>query len=184
MRFTQYLPYATYLTRCHIRANVFARFAGLFYAGIAFGPAFGSFIIRTTGLPTLALFYIGVGVNALNVLYVWLVLPESLSLEARAGFKQIRDAKKSLRIERNNDTNTASTSDVPDTPDQLVKPGLPWRERMRKTFKFVAPLGLLAPRKNDLGDGRRGTSKWDFDLTFLGLALWCSYLCNVSHAFS
>ena len=129
----------------------------------------------------MAVFYVAVAANVLNLLFVCLLLPESLTAEARASLKQVRDAKKILRQERNA---AATTSEAGALDESHRKNNTLWRERMRKVLKFIAPLAIFSPHKNKLGGGRRGTAKWDWDLTFLGLALWLSYLCNVSGVFA
>ncbi|KAF8311697.1 MFS general substrate transporter [Clavulina sp. PMI_390] len=65
------------------RAKTFALFAGLFFLGVSLGPAIGSIALRYGHLPTMSLFYISASANLINLLHIPLLIPESLSEEAR-----------------------------------------------------------------------------------------------------
>ena len=69
---------------------------GILFGGIAIGPAISSILIQMTG-NVLVPFYVMLSIHTIQSLYLWFIMPESLSktkqLEARQLQKKRKDAK-------------------------------------------------------------------------------------------
>ena len=111
----------------------------------------------------MGLFYIAVTANLLNLLHIPLLIPESLSKEARAPKKATPSSRTSL--------SEPTTLQSPLTGSRSI--------RLTSFFGFMRPLLILSPRKNHLGDSDVRTAIWDVDLTLLGVSSFCSFLLNV-----
>ena len=59
------------------RSQVFSRFLGLIFTGMALGPSLGGLVERLSGNPYV-IFYIALGLHAINTLFLWFIIPESL----------------------------------------------------------------------------------------------------------
>jgi len=69
-----------YLADCSdpaTRSRIFSRFLGLVFIGVAFGPTLGGLVGHLLGNPYFV-FYLALGMHAINVLFSWFVIPESL----------------------------------------------------------------------------------------------------------
>lgn len=163
-------PPLTTLLITYGRAKKFARFAGLFYAGVSLGPALGSFALRHLGLPTIGLFYIAVAANSVALLYLPALLPESRFKETPAS---PRANTTTLPDEAPAAGSSSSSSVVVTPPSTSPKPGARW---WSGAFSIFHPLGLLGPRRNHLRDGHPRVPEWDVDLTLLAVASFCSFL--------
>ncbi|KAK9244778.1 major facilitator superfamily domain-containing protein [Lipomyces tetrasporus] len=101
--------YASDCTPPARRAFVFGLFRACFFAGSAFGPAIGAFIIGMTG-SLLSVFYMAMALRVTYVVYVFAFLPESLSRDpdaeegedahgpSRSAHSTLRDKIKGLNI--------------------------------------------------------------------------------------
>ncbi|KAG8889929.1 hypothetical protein FRB98_001975 [Tulasnella sp. 332] len=138
-----------YMADCvepHARSRVFSLYMGTLFVGVAFGPTLGSIIIDATQ-DLLTPFYIALTIHMLMLPLYLLVLPESLSMEARAAL-----AKKQHEVqgERAEAVRQAKASGLWHT-----------REKFLALFSFLAPLAIFLPRRIE-GTGRR-----DWNLTLL-----------------
>ncbi|KAI0248117.1 major facilitator superfamily domain-containing protein [Lactifluus subvellereus] len=78
-----------YLADCSApatRSQIFSRFLGLIFTGMALGPSLGGLIERLSGNPYI-IFYIALGLHTINTLFLWFIIPESL-LPAQMDFAQ------------------------------------------------------------------------------------------------
>ncbi|KAG8885596.1 hypothetical protein FRB97_000504 [Tulasnella sp. 331] len=128
------------------RSRVFSLYMGTLFVGVAFGPTLGSIIIDATQ-DLLTPFYIALTIHMLMLPLYLLVLPESLSMEARVAL-----AKKQHEVqgERAEAVRQAKASGLWHT-----------REKFLALFSFLAPLAIFLPRRIE-GTGRR-----DWNLTLL-----------------
>jgi MFS family permease len=74
------------------RANIFARFHGVFFIGIAIGPEIGALLIRSTGGVT-TVFLTSTSLFALSFLLALFVLPESLTKAKREELQMTRQSR-------------------------------------------------------------------------------------------
>jgi hypothetical protein len=63
--------------KTYSRSRIFSRFHGLLFIGVAFGPTLGSLAERLYGNPYVV-FYLALGLHAVNALFTWFIVPESL----------------------------------------------------------------------------------------------------------
>jgi hypothetical protein len=59
------------------RSQIFSRFLGLIFTGVAFGPSLGGIAERVSGNPFI-IFYLALGLHFIHALFLWFVIPESL----------------------------------------------------------------------------------------------------------
>ncbi|KAG8696390.1 hypothetical protein FRC09_008541 [Ceratobasidium sp. 395] len=133
-----------YVTDCSsplVRSRIFSFWTGVVYAGAALGPSLGALLNHYTD-DLLSTFYMNTALHIVYGLLLFFVVPESLSVEARAKAKEAYEA----------DTNRH--------PQHIF--GSLWR-----LTGFVRPLGVFIPRKIK-GDGGWRTRDWS--LTFVGVA--------------
>jgi MFS family permease len=86
---------SSYISDCTTdgsRANIFARFLGVFFFGIALGPGIGALLIRATGGIT-SVYLVSCCLFVANLLFVCFVLPESLTKTRRNEAKQAHDSQ-------------------------------------------------------------------------------------------
>src|ERR1700761_7225965 len=81
------------------RANIFSRFHGVFFIGIAVGPAISALLIRYTQATTLV-FIVSASISAINLILCVLVLPESLTTARREELRRLRLAQPSRSYKR------------------------------------------------------------------------------------
>ncbi|KAG8885597.1 hypothetical protein FRB97_000505 [Tulasnella sp. 331] len=138
-----------YMADCvepHARSRVFSLYLGTLFIGFALGPTIGSILIKSTQ-DLLTPFYVAVTAHVLMAPFYLLVLPESLSDEARTALtKKQRD----IRGERADAVRQAKASDLWHT-----------RQKFLALFSFLSPLAIFLPRKIE-GTGRR-----DWNLTIV-----------------
>lgn len=101
----------------------------------------------------MALFFAAFAANSFGLLYVCLILPESLK------------------------SSKAPSASMASTPASEREPQRGFRQMIKHS---VEPLLLLAPRKEEVWKRGRRTWRWNFDLTLLGTAVFCAYLTVVS----
>ena len=166
------------------RASVLSKLGGFYYGGIAIGPVLGSTILHALDIPMpsklLSLFCLALLSNSVALVYVTFILPESLDSEERERLRMGREARMKKRAECSGSRMVeASRRFYVQYPGQLFR----W---LQIFFKFLAPLAVLAPKKTGAlnpneatGIRRKSFWRWDWDLTLIGLALWCGYLSMV-----
>ncbi|GJE93804.1 hypothetical protein PsYK624_099660 [Phanerochaete sordida] len=79
-----------YITDCtddSSRARAFSLFLGALYAGSAIGPSLGSLLVRLTGNPA-SVFFVSTSVCACTSACSWLLVPESVSVDAMAAARR------------------------------------------------------------------------------------------------
>ncbi|KAG9040367.1 hypothetical protein FS837_000736 [Tulasnella sp. UAMH 9824] len=145
-----------YLSDCtdpHARARTFSMYTGTLFIGIALGPTLGSLLIRVTG-DLLTPFYLALAGHILATLYMWLVLPESLSAEDMARNRQKREIILQEQAEALRQSRRSGS----------------WRDKLL-AFKFLLtpfePVLLFWPRKREVGQPGRGR---DWNLTLIATA--------------
>ena len=165
------------------RAQIFARFSGVFYLGFSVGPMLGAYLIRHpivsfprsspaghgpvlhNGAPTVtSVFYVAAMCSFVNLLLVLFVFPESLTK------KKAKAAGKFVSRMVPVPAPTAHTSGASDPTEGGVVNQF-WLAHA------LSPLALLAPKKIPRPDGgyRR-----DWSLTVLGVGLFMFLLATVS----
>ncbi|KAK9356163.1 major facilitator superfamily domain-containing protein [Lipomyces doorenjongii] len=122
--------YATDCTAPEKRATAFGLFHACLFAGMAIGPAFGGYLVKTTG-SILSTFYAAIITEIVFVFFVLFVIPESVSRQHRL------DAQEVHRLNR--EFNTSRSLNV--------------RELVRR-MNFLQPLRVLVPQ-----DGTRAVIK-------------------------
>ena len=129
------------------------------YVGVAVGPALSSVLIRSTGNP-LVPFYVILSIHVLQSLFIWLIIPESLSktrqIEAKKVQKERREEKRQLLSQEARESERAG-----------FKRGRTLWIRMKAISRPVTtifePLRLLGPRK-------QGNGHFDWSLPMLAAA--------------
>lgn len=157
------------------RAQIFSRFAGVFYLGFSVGPALGAYLIRHplnmpgfpstasggihNGQPTVtSVFYVAAVCSFVNLLLVMFVFPESL------------DKK---RAEAAREAAALGLDHIEDDSDAGAKPA-------GFIAGFFSPLAVFLPKKVQTLDGMQRS---DWSLTILGIALFGYLLSTVRTLF-
>nr|XP_018261112.1 uncharacterized protein I303_06833 [Kwoniella dejecticola CBS 10117]OBR83270.1 hypothetical protein I303_06833 [Kwoniella dejecticola CBS 10117] len=138
------------------RVTHFARIGGMFMAGFAFGPMLGSLLINWTG-NIMTPFYVNAAIFTIYLPLILLVLPESLSTEARATLAKNasiakEEAKKRDQLER-------------EWEDETPFPGN-FRRTLRRVFGFLEPLSIFIPTRKE------GERYRDWNLTVVGAGIF------------
>lgn len=153
-----------YLSDCtepHARARAFSLYTGTLFIGIALGPTLGSLLVRVTG-DLLTPFYIALVGHILAVLYMWLVIPESLSEEDMA---------------RNREKREIILQEQAEALRQSRRSGS-WRERLWALRFFLTPFEpvmLFWPRKREVGRPGRGR-EWNLTLIAIAYGIMLSFV--------
>ncbi|KAL1305920.1 hypothetical protein AAFC00_004063 [Neodothiora populina] len=113
--------YATDVTAPAKRNIAFGYFHGCLFTGIAIGPILAGLIVKQTGNP-LSIFYISLGVHLWFVLFVFLIIPESLSKQRQHAARHRHHQEKTM---------AGSSSD--------------WIDQLR-AINLLGPLKILWPR--------------------------------------
>ena len=148
--------YASDCTSPQRRNVVFGWYQSALFGGIALGPIFGGYIVKLTG-KLLNVFYIALGLHTAFVLFLFLVVPESLSKERQLAARQ----KKKDVI------------DSPETPSQNKLSYLDSIRRFIKSGNLLEPLSILWPT----GEGTNPAVRWNLvliaavDTTMFGVAM-------------
>lgn len=152
------------------RAQIFSRFTGVFYLGLSAGPAIGAFLIKHPFMPfsgtihahpiqsVTSVFWVSILLSFINVLLMTFVFPESLTKDKRA----VKDVP-------------AVNAEAVDASQSDGKTANSWAGA-RIVRAFLAPLAIFLP-KVIVSPG--GTSRKDWNLTFLALAMFGSMLSTV-----
>ncbi|THH32789.1 hypothetical protein EUX98_g1421 [Antrodiella citrinella] len=145
------------------RAQIFSRFAGVFYLGFSIGPVVGAYLIRHplsmpgfpstaggihNGQPTVtSVFYVAAMCSFVNLLLVIFFFPESLDK------KRAEAAREAAAL----GLDTMEDDSEPEAKSQGI------------VSRFFAPLAIFAPKKVQTTDG---TQRKDWSLTILGMAFF------------
>lgn len=147
------------------RARIFARFQGVYFFGVAFGPMIGAFLIRHpfllgggaagvhNGAPSVtSVFYVAATASAINFVLALVFFPESLTKrDAKAGAKRV------------------SSMPVPSAQPAGA-------ERQRQSF--LGPMTVFWPRKVEVPGSTMARRDWT--VTLLAAALFMHFLSLVS----
>ena len=161
----------SYLSDCTSdgsRAQIFSRFAGVTFLGLAAGPLLGAFLIQHP-LKFLqnrgdihpiqnvtSVFWVSIALSFLNLLFATFVAPESLSKAQQAANRVSVD----IEVE---DTDAGTT--------QNKTAGVGFVSTLLRPFVVFMPRTVIVPGAN---------SKKDWNLTFLALSIFASMLGSVS----
>ncbi|KAG9010331.1 hypothetical protein FRB90_007816 [Tulasnella sp. 427] len=150
-----------YLSDCtepHARSRAFSLYTGTLFIGIAVGPTLGSLLIRATN-DLLAPFYIAIVGHTLATLYMWFVIPESLSEEDMARNREKREILLQEQADAARESREAGD----------------WRGRLtifRSILTPFEPALFLWPRKREVGGGR----DWNLTLIAIAYGIMLSYM--------
>ncbi|KAG8916624.1 hypothetical protein FRC02_003701 [Tulasnella sp. 418] len=78
------------------RSKYFSMYTGILFTGIAAGPSFGSLLVSYTD-DLLMVFYLALGVHIMLLLFIWTVLPESISPETIQALAEEREERVKAR---------------------------------------------------------------------------------------
>jgi len=142
----------------YLRSRIFSLSLGLMFIGEAIGPALGSLLNRWTG-QLITVFYGAIIVHLIYIVFVWIFLPQSLSLSYRFHARE-KYAKTKRRDTKH--------------PDCF---GVRVFLFVKRLIYFLAPLAVFFPiRKTDNLTERR---RRDWNLTMIGLAYSTAHLIAV-----
>lgn len=135
-----------------VRSRMFSLSLGLLFTGMAIGPTLGSLLIHYTG-KTISVFYAATFVHILYTIFVWTILPESLSEKRRMISKAKYDAEMAeVTIEREQN------------------PAVSILVRLRRLFAFLSPLAVFMPAaEKNPGSSPLKAPKKDWNLTLIAL---------------
>lgn len=169
------------------RAKLFGRYGGILMAGFAVGPILGAAVIKLTD-NILSVFYAAVVLNTTFVLFAFIILPESLSSEAREALgkmvraralKASRREQSEIEWEREDHIPTGGSAWHPIS--RLTKGTYSKRVRgslnrlRRRLFGFLTPLAMFLPKTKEVPDMHGGyVIKRDWNLTLVVVAGFCA----------
>ena len=150
--------YASDCTSPQRRNVVFGWYQSALFGGIALGPILGGYIVKLTG-KILNVFYIALGLHTVFVLFLFLVVPESLSKERQLAARQ----------------NKKDVIDSPQTPlqDNELSYLVAITRKFIKGANLLEPLSILWPT----GEGTNPAVRWNLvliaavDTTMFGVAM-------------
>ncbi|KAH7929729.1 MFS general substrate transporter [Leucogyrophana mollusca] len=140
--------YLADVTTPSTRSRVFSMTLGLMFTGVALGPVLGGLLVRTTGSP-LSVFYFAAGLHAAYLIYVGLVVPESLTKSRANG---ARERHQESVMDRRNVSTSAMGRVV----------GL-----LRGAVSFLSPLAVLLPERVDVKGNPLKKPRRDWSLCFV-----------------
>jgi len=146
------------------RSKVFGRFTGVSCIGVALGPSIGALILsRIPGSSKdhAFIFYISVACALANLLYVLLVLPESLTAEARDALAGAREEAKNKRRAKDERREAEEAMDGSTAQYGWARK---LRRLKRRALKPLQPLKVFRPQARV---NRRGK---DYNMLILGVA--------------
>ncbi|KAG2019931.1 hypothetical protein CC2G_005324 [Coprinopsis cinerea AmutBmut pab1-1] len=143
------------------RARIFSLNLGLLFVGMALGPTVGSLLIRQTG-HIIAIFFMAATIHCVYALFIWVILPESLSR---------RKMKRSRQLyERETEELAAETEMSRSFPRLLAY-------RFKLLFRFLRPLTIFfpdfKPSQNPLKKPKRD---WNLTLMAVGYGFTISMM--------
>jgi MFS family permease len=124
--------YATDCTPPNKRNVVFGYFHGCLFTGIAIGPLFAGYVVKLTG-KVVSMFYIALGCHIFFLLFLLLIIPESLSKARQYA------AREKYRLDM-----------------EAMEPSAEWIKQAR-SFNLFAPLKVLYPT----GPGSSPAVRWN-----------------------
>ena len=124
--------YASDCTPPHTRNVIFGWYSGCLFGGIALGPLFGAYIVKATG-SMLSIFYVALGAHFAFLLFLLLIVPESLSKKRQLEARKKQEAQSQI-----------------ESIAEFIAPtdwsGLKYLfQRLLKKSNLVAPLDILWP---------------------------------------
>lgn len=149
--------YASDCTSPQKRNVVFGWYQSVLFGGIALGPILGGYIIKLTG-KILNVFYIALAMHVTFVLFLLLIVPESLSKERQLAARQ-----------KKKDVNSS-----------IEPPSLNWfSDPVVSTWQFIKSCNLLEPLSIlwPTGEGTNPALRWNLvliaavDTTMFGVAM-------------
>jgi hypothetical protein len=132
-------------SQCRLRSRLYSLFMGLLMAGIAIGPSIGALLIRASN-QVLSVFYGAFAWHILYTLFLWFLVPESLSKV------QMADSMSRHRT------------------------GEGRRVGWRKTVVFLAPLSVFTPGKLQKSHAGKLGRDWNMMLFGVGYASMISIM--------
>lgn len=130
------------------RARSFSMFMGMLFIGVAFGPTLGALLIREAGL--IYIFFVTTIVHIAYTLYVWFILPESVSKESqRASAQQYQESLEVTTHERR---------------------GSRIRALLKRMSAFLTPLAVFYPYRTKTNGNPLKAPTRDWSLVFIALA--------------
>lgn len=137
-------------------ARWFSLFNGLLSTGVAIGPTLGTILIKSTGT-ILSVFYLYAAGFVIFIATIILIVPESLSVEAR---RDIAD-----RLARENEEAQAMYQE-----ERSNSPfGFFW-QIVSRAMVFFAPLAIFLPRQRVSTKPSEKASGMDWNLTYVAIA--------------
>lgn len=124
--------YASDCTPPHSRNVVFGWYSGCLFGGIALGPLFGAYIVKATG-NMLSIFYVALGAHCAFLLFLLLIVPESLSKKRQLAARE----KKEFQSAGEPMTEFIAPTDWSGLKSLF--------QRLLKKSNLVAPLEILWP---------------------------------------
>ncbi|KAI5899598.1 MFS general substrate transporter [Schizophyllum commune H4-8] len=130
------------------RARSFSMFMGMLFIGVAFGPTLGALLIREAGL--IYIFFVTTIVHIAYTLYVWFILPESVSKESQhASALQYQESLEVTTHERR---------------------GSRIRALLKRMSAFLTPLAVFYPYRTKTNGNPLKAPTRDWSLVFIALA--------------
>jgi len=135
------------------RSRAFSLFLGFFFTGIALGPTLGGILIRVTN-NVLSVFYAATILHLIYAIFVWVIIPESLSLPKmvasrvrhRQELKDLKEAREGVTV------------------GLLV--------RVKRLFGFLSPLTMFIPAHIERRRPLKGHKRdWNLTLVAAGYLL-------------
>ena len=148
--------YASDCTSPQTRSVVFAWYQSALFGGIALGPILGGYIVKLTG-KILNVFYTALGLHTAFVLFLFLVVPESLSKERQLAARQ---KKKDVK-------------DIIDPVEGPSQTNFSYVAKLIQNANLLEPLSILWPT----GEGTNPAVRWNLvliaavDTTMFGVAM-------------
>lgn len=121
------------------RSRVFSLSLGLLFFGFGLGPTLGSLLIRVTG-ETISVFYVATFVHLLYALWLWFIVPESLT----------QAQKRTSTIKHHESDPQAGV--------------------LKRLFGFLSPLSVFLPEMNGPERHHLKRRKRDWNLTIIAVA--------------
>ncbi|KAF4615419.1 hypothetical protein D9613_002574 [Agrocybe pediades] len=131
------------------RSRVFSLTLGLLFTGMAIGPTLGSLLIRFTG-QTLSVFYAAATAHVIYTIFVWTVLPESLSK------KKMEQARQKY---------AAENQEV--ALERQQNPTFGLLVTLKRIFAFLSPLTIFMPIQGRTNGNPLKRPKTDYNLTLM-----------------
>ncbi|KDQ17926.1 hypothetical protein BOTBODRAFT_29237 [Botryobasidium botryosum FD-172 SS1] len=145
------------------RSGWFSMYYGLLFAGVAFGPTLGAVLIETTGT-ILPVFYLVAAGYVAYIAFFALVVPESLSVEAR---RDIADKRRAVAAAREEERRAATT------PAETQAGGDSKFLRLAsQSLIFLEPLAIFLPRQKAAMENGRKQKDWNLTIVAIAFGIF------------